>query len=140
MVASYRHFRSAVACLAVVLTHADIGRADEGDIPVKQKFVVRLKEAVRADDKVWLADHAHYPMRFYGHKTRMIRNKPSFLRYYPSMIGSKLRAGILAQDPEQVFENYQGMMLGDGATNIWVRAVGDGTSDVFEIVTINDEE
>ncbi len=138
MPASYRHFRSAVASLVLVAMHAPLARADDA-IPAKQRFVARLKEAVRADDKVWLAEHTRYPLRHFGRSPRVIRNKSAFLRAYPSMIGEKLRAGILAQDPAKVFENAQGLMLGEGPTNIWVRAVDDH-DDAFEIVTINDRE
>ncbi|WP_315832613.1 hypothetical protein [Bradyrhizobium prioriisuperbiae] len=63
------------------------------------------------------------------------------LKNYPALIGEKLRAQILAQDPEQVFENYQGMMIGDGPINIWVRERSDdGPGGTFDIITINDKE
>jgi hypothetical protein len=129
-----------VAVCLLLLASTGFAQAEQRDIPIKQQFVIRLKEAIRANDKGWLADHTRYPLRYYGHATRLIRSKASFVKQYPKLIGDKLRAGILAQDPENVFENYQGMMLGNGGTNIWVQQPGDGTGSVFEIVTINDKE
>jgi len=59
---------------------------------------------------------------------------------HPDFIGKKLRTAALAQDPENVFENWQGMMVGEGNYNIWVRNVGDGLSERYELITINDVE
>lgn len=130
-----------IVCLLAALACAGPVRADNSDVPLKQQFVIRLKEAVRSGDKVWLADHVRYPLRYIGRTAKQIPDKASFLRTYPVLIGEKLRAQILAQDPEQVFENYQGLMIGDGPINIWVRQRGDGgPGDSFDIITINDKE
>jgi len=48
-----------------------------------------------------------------------------------------LRAAVLAQDPADVFKNSQGLMIGDGYYNIWVRDAGDGTTVNYQIITIN---
>jgi hypothetical protein len=47
---------------------------------------------------------------------------------------------VLAQDPENVFENWQGLMVGDGSYSIWVHNEGDGLDERYFIVTINDKE
>lgn len=141
MMTAIRDRAGAIACLLGVLALSNSARAEEREVPVKQKFVVRLQQAIRSNDKVWLADHVRYPLRYFGHSTKQIPGKASFLKHYPALIGEKLRAGILTQDPEQVFETYQGMMIGDGPINLWVRQRGDdGLSDVFDIITINDKE
>jgi hypothetical protein len=130
-----------VVCLLAALACADPACADNNDVPPKQQFVIRLKEAVRSGDKIWLADHALYPLRYIGRTTKQIPDRASFLKNYPALIGEKLRAQILAQDPAQVFENYQGMMIGDGPINIWVRERSDdGPGSTFDIITINDKE
>jgi hypothetical protein len=112
----------------------------EDEIPKKQAFVVALQNAIRAGDKVWLAEHTRYPLRYYGHRKIAIKNKAAFLKNYPAIIGKKLRDFVLAQDPEKVFENWQGMMVGDGSNNIWVRNEGDGLDERYFIITINDDE
>ena len=125
------------AGLALLLMAA--GRAED-EIPKKQAFVVALQQAIRANDKIWLAEHTRYPLRYYGHRKIPINNKAAFLKNYSIIIGSKLRAFVLAQDPENVFQNWQGLMVGDGSYNIWVRNEGDGLDERYLIITINDDD
>ena len=100
-----------------------------------------LQQAIRTGDKSWLADHTRYPLRYNGRSNISIRNKASFVKNYPTIIGRKLRAAVLAQDPENVFENWQGMMVGEGNHNIWVRDAGSsGLDQHYELIAINDVE
>jgi hypothetical protein len=128
-------------CLAAGLAFllATEARADD-DIPKKQTFVIALQNAVRANDKTWLAEHTRYPLRYYGHRKIPIDNKAAFLKNFPKLIGSKLRGFVLAQDPANVFENWQGMMVGDGSFNIWVRNESEDLDPRYLIITINDDE
>jgi hypothetical protein len=116
------------------------GAAAAGEIPLKQKIVADLQQAIRANDKNWLADHMRYPVRYFGRHETLIRNKAAFVKNYDNVIGAKLRGAILAQDLNNVFENWQGMMVGEGSHNIWVRNSGDGSNERYQIVTINDSE
>jgi hypothetical protein len=128
-------------CIATFLALQIVspGRAD--DMPVKEAFVMALQQAVRTGDKSWLADHARYPLRYNGRSNISIRDKASFVKNYPTIIGRKLRAAVLAQDPENVFENWQGMMVGGGNHNIWVRDAGSsGLDQHYELIAINDVE
>jgi hypothetical protein len=128
-------------CLAAGLSLLLMAPARAEDkIPKKQAFVVALQQAIRTDDKSWLAEHTRYPLRYYGHRKIPINSKAAFLKNYPAIIGAKLRAFVLAQDPENVFENWQGMMVGDGSTNIWVRNEGEDLDPRYLIITINDDE
>lgn len=110
------------------------------EIPRKQQFVADLQNALRANDKNWLAGHMRYSVRYYGKRTVLIRSKSWFVKNYKSVIGAKLRLAVLAQDPGNVFENWQGLMVGEGNFNIWVRNTGDGSTEHYEIITINDSE
>jgi hypothetical protein len=128
-------------CLATGLALLLIQPARANDeIPKKQVFVVALQQAIRDTDKTWLAEHTRYPLRYYGHRKIPIRNKAAFVKNYATIIGPKLRAFVLAQDPENVFENYQGMMVGDGNYNVWVSDEGGVDHQDFRLVTINDDE
>jgi hypothetical protein len=127
-------------CLATFVALLVISSSRADDIPTKQTFVIVLQQAVRTDDKAWLADHTRYPLRFYGRLKISVRNKASFVKNYALIIGKKLRIAVLAQDPESVFENWQGMMVGEGNYNIWVRNAGDGLNERYELITINDVE
>jgi hypothetical protein len=80
----------------------------EDDVPPKEAFVAALQKAIGADDKDWLAAHLHFPVRYYGAKTQVIRNQAGFLKHYAMVIGRKLKAAVLAQDPEQELARADG--------------------------------
>jgi hypothetical protein len=63
----------------------------------------------------------------------MVRQK------FSPVIDAELRAAVLAQDPRNLFENWQGVMIGEGPHNIWIRDAigGDGSQPRYRIVTIN---
>jgi len=105
-----------------------------------QAFLVDMQKALRTNDKAWLAGHMHYPASYYGPNFIMIKNKASFDDHYPMLIGPKLRAIVLAQDPDRLFKNQHGIMIG-GDPNIWFYNFGSGPEDIrYEIITINDAE
>jgi hypothetical protein len=108
------------------------------DVPAKPAAVRELQRALRDHDRTWLAAHIHYPMRYYDRTVAVIRNRNDFLRNYDTIVSDRLRSTVLMQDPERVFENWQGLMVGDGSHNIWLRETGEGAGVRYEIVTIND--
>lgn len=108
------------------------------ETPAKPSVVRELQRALREDDRAWLADRVRYPLRYHGRTIAVIRNRTDFLRNYDRFVSDRLRAAILIQDPDRVFENWQGMMVGDGTHNMWLRESGDGEKIRYEIVTIND--
>jgi hypothetical protein len=127
-----------IACAALLGVVATPVCAQKGDASAKQKFVVALQNAIRADDKNWLADHMSYPVNYFGKQKVVIRSKTSFINNYASFVTPKLRASVLAQDPADVFENWQGAMIGGGNENIWITQVGDSDNAPYQIITIND--
>jgi hypothetical protein len=118
---------------------AGAARAEPPSSP-KSALVAELQQAVRTDDKAWLATHLHYPVRYYGRKDELIRSKAWFDKHYAIVIGPELKAAILAQDPEDFFENWQGIMVGEGSRNIWLRNFGADTELKYEIITINNSD
>jgi hypothetical protein len=103
-------------------------------------FLLDLQKALRTGDRNWLAEHMHYPASYYGPNYIMIKNRSSFDSQYPLLIGPKLRAIVLAQDPDQLFRNQRGIMIGRDPS-IWFYNFGSGPEDIrYEIITINDAE
>ena len=103
-------------------------------------FVIELQNAIRNDDKDWLADRLHLPVNYFGKTKEVIGSKDWFLKHYATVIGPELKANILKQDPETYFKNYQGVMVGDGGRNICLDDFGDEGAGIparFEIITIN---
>src|SRR5579863_7182337 len=99
--------------LCLVLSSAFTARAGNAADPSSDRvFLLDLQKALRANDKEWLAGHMHYPASYYGPKFLMIKNRASFDDHYPMLIGPKLRALVLAQDPDQLVKNQHGTMVG----------------------------
>jgi hypothetical protein len=115
------------------------GRAEEV-APPKQAFLRDLQRALRDHDRGWIADRIRYPLRHHGRVANVIRNRSDFMRNYAGLVGDRLRAAVLAQQPDQMFENWQGLMIGDGTHNMWARDTASGDASRYEIVTINDSD
>ena len=106
-------------------------------------FIAELQDAIRNDDKDWLADHLHLPVNYFGKTKQVIGSKDWFLKHYTTVMGAELKANVLKQDPNSYFKNYQGVMVGDGGRNIWLYDFGDEGAGVparFEIITINNSD
>ena len=127
------------ALVVLIAIGADAALAEPASNP-KSALVAELQGAVRTDDKTWLAAHLHYPVRYYGRKDELIRSKAWFNKHYAIVIGPELKAALLAQDPEDIFENWQGIMVGEGSRNIWLRNFGADTEPKYEIITINNSD
>jgi hypothetical protein len=127
---------------ALLLVAVSVGRAQDGRAqavaPAKSAIVRDLQRALRDHDRAWLAERIRYPLRYHGHVVAVIRNRGEFLRNYDSVVSDRLRTAILMQEPGRVFENWQGMMVGSGTHNMWLRESGEGEAARYEIVTIND--
>ena len=103
-------------------------------LPPKQALVRDLQRALRGDDRAWIADHLSYPVRYHGRVASVIRNRNDFVRNYSGLISDRLRGAILALKPDEVFENWQGLMIGDGNHNMWARDTAAGDATRYEIV------
>lgn len=129
---------SLAAGLALISFGLKDGFAADTAPPEKSATVRQFQQALRASDKAWLAAHTRYPFNYFGQRKLVIRDRAGFLRNYTSLFGAKLRAAILAQDPERVFENAQGLMIGEGRYNVWIRDASDGDgASRYQIVAIN---
>ena len=126
-----------VVCLALISFGPKYSFAAGAGPPEKQTIVIQLQQAVRANDKAWLAAHTKYPLRYFGRRKGIVRDKAAFIRNFALLFGAKLRAAILAQDPANVFENWQGLMVGEGRYNVWLRDTADGEPARYRIVAIN---
>jgi hypothetical protein len=128
--------RALIVCVLLGLPATAL--AQSGDDP-KTAFVAALQKAVAGDDKTWLVAHMHIPMRYFGKRHMTVYSKSWLLAHYGEVFSPALKANIAAEKPDRYFENYQGIMIGDGGRNIWVDDFGpaDGPPR-FEIITVND--
>jgi hypothetical protein len=102
-------------------------------------FLQDLQKALQTNDKDWLGNHMHYPANFYGTKYIMIRNRGSFDSQYSLLFRPKLRAIVMAQDPDQLYSDQRGLKIGN-ELNIWFYNFGGAEDRRYEIITINDAE
>jgi hypothetical protein len=107
----------ASAIVVLIAVGADAALAESATNP-KSALVAELQDAVRTDEKNWLVVHMHFPVRYYGKSAKLIRSKTWFLQHYATVIGPELKAKLTAQDPNDIFENWQGIMVGEGSRNI----------------------
>lgn len=131
--------KSIVVALLLALASGEessVAGAEEA-LPPRQAFIAELQRAVRGHDVAWLSAHLRYPLRYHTACKSLIRTKSWFVKNYPSIFDAKLRAAVLAQTPDRVFENWQGIMVGEGSRNIWIRDVANGPPPRYQIITIN---
>jgi hypothetical protein len=131
------------AAAALALFGVTFAQAEEAAPLPETAIILELQEAVWNSDKDWFVSHLHFPVRYFGKTKRVIRTKDWFLSHYDTVIGPALKASILAQDPEDIFKNYQGLMVGGGSHNVWLENFGDpgvGIPSRFEIITINNSD
>jgi len=81
-------------------------------------FLRSLQQAVAKNERAKVAAMVNYPvsMIIRGRKLKL-RNQADFLRRYDVAINHKVKQAIADQKPDDLFVNYQGVMIGDG--EIW---------------------
>ena len=137
----FDHLRAAI--VFAFLLASPLGPARAEPLDPTPAFIIELQTAIRNDDKDWLADHLHLPVKYFGKTKQTISSKDWFLKHYATVIGPELKANVLKQDPNSYFKNYQGVIVGDGGRNIWPDDFGDegvGVPARFAIITINNSD
>ena len=84
-------------------------------------FYSRFKTLIANNDSLSIADEVFYPLHtaLEGHKgTLNIKDKKTFLKYYPQLLNDRMKNFILKLDLHDLFSNWQGICLGHG--RIWI--------------------
>jgi hypothetical protein len=98
-----------------------------------RSFLAKLKSAVTRGDQKAVASIVRYPLRLsVGGRETTVRDSAEFLRKYEQIFQPRVAAAILDQDPECLFGNWQGAMVGDG--EVWFQRESSGD---FKIITVN---
>ncbi len=99
------------------------------DNPVEfEKMFNTVKELVAAGKKEEVANYVIYPLRVNCDQEKiMIKTKEDFIKNYDEIFTDKIKTALENQKVEDLFVNYQGVMVGNG--EIWF----DGNG----IITIN---
>jgi hypothetical protein len=104
-----------------------------------EQFVANVKKAISKGDKIWLADNLFYPLkvRISEKLVLNLKTKNQFLLQYDKIFTVEFKSALSKTFSHNHFNNYQGVMIGDG--EIWINNALNGTEakPQFQIVTIN---
>ena len=106
--------------LCILLLVASGAQADEYDIPpaVVERFARDFQEALSKRDAVRVASMVRFPLRVNTEGAGPLRlRKAQLLKEFDQVFPAPVVKEVLAQDPAQLFHNYQGVMFGNGA--VW---------------------
>lgn len=96
-----------------------------------------LQGFVSNDEKEKLAEYVAYPINvsINGTKTA-IKNETEFVKNYDKILTEEVKKVFLSQMLDNIFVNYQGVMIGNG--EIWINQIV-GTKHLYSIYAINNE-
>lgn len=94
-------------------------------------FLLELQHAVKQDDRKKVASMVRYPLTVPAGKRRTIRTRAQFVSGYAGIITEAVRQSVLNQDPECLFGNDRGAMIGRGSVWFDQRPAG------FGIIAVN---
>ncbi|WP_090738156.1 hypothetical protein [Paenibacillus sp. Mc5Re-14] len=94
-----------------------------------------LQKAVADNDKEKVANYILYPLRVNdSEKSLTIPNKKDFLAKYDQIFTDAIREALVNQKTDDLFVNYQGVMVGSG--ELWLRRATDNPKQ-FGVFSIN---
>jgi hypothetical protein len=121
-----REWVSKLSVLGLLLCVLPVsGRAlASDDYPVTEEekaFVTAIRKAVDSHDVPWMAANVNFPIKAGIDGRRMtIKNKGQFARLYDKIIDAHVKSVVDAQNIDELWKNWRGIMIGSG--EIWVGA------------------
>lgn len=103
-----------------------------------EKTFFRIKDLVERDAQEELAEYIYYPLRVnIRGERKTIKDKEDFIENYSHIITEKVKEALLKQKVENLFVNYQGVMVGNG--EIWF-GYREKAKEKYVIIAINNEK
>ncbi|SEN79975.1 hypothetical protein [Paenibacillus sp. OV219] len=94
-----------------------------------------VKDAIASGDQAEVASHILYPLRVNSKSgTELYQTRADFVQHYDEIITEPVKKAIANQSVDQLFVNYQGVMVGNG--DIWFGGSSD-KEQVIGIIAIN---
>lgn len=128
-----------------VLLSVTAGTADKryshivGSDAAVEEFVSDVKKSVLMGDKIWLANNLFYPLKVRISEKLILnlKNKNQFLSHYDKIFTVDFKSALSKTFSHNLFNNYQGVMIGDG--EIWINNALNATEakPMFQIITLN---
>lgn len=96
------------------------------------KTFLIIKKIVANNNKKALANYIFYPLKVNSSNNKnIIKTKEEFIAQYDTIFTPKIKTALTNQKIEDLFVNYQGVMVKDG--EIWLKE----SNSKYGIVTIN---
>ncbi|WP_149095222.1 hypothetical protein [Paenibacillus terrae] len=94
-----------------------------------------LQKAVADNEKEKVANYIFYPLRVNdSEKALTIPNKKEFIANYDQIFTDAIREALVNQKTDDLFVNYQGVMVGSG--ELWLRRATDNPK-LFGVFSVN---
>ncbi|AZN42898.1 hypothetical protein [Paenibacillus albus] len=94
-----------------------------------------VKDAIASGDQAEVASHILYPLKVNGKSgTQLYQTRADFVQHYDTIITEPVKKAIAKQAVDQLFVNYQGVMVGNG--EMWFGGSAD-EKQVIGIIAIN---
>lgn len=104
-----------------------------------EKFMKYVKTSILNGDKEWIANHINYPLKttLFKDKAITIKNKKQLIDNFDQIFHQEFKDKIKSLCVCNMFNNYQGVMLGNG--QIWINNRPNSTDNKFDytIAAIN---
>ena len=105
--------------------------------PDEIDFLLEIQDSLRSDNKEKLAGLVHYPITIslLDESELKIQNAAEFIANYEKIVTSEWKALVLAQEPSELFSNWQGAMVHRG--ELWFTPVClDETCDTWQFFIV----
>lgn len=104
-----------------------------------EKFMKEVKYSIFNGNKDWIANHIQYPLTttLNGRKKIIIKNRKQLIESFEQIFYPAFKDKLKSFCVCNMFNNYQGIMLGNG--EIWIIESPNSTEEKFEcqIIAIN---
>ncbi len=105
----------AMVLLAGSVYAADFTAAGIDDVESVEQFLHTLQSAVKHGDAAAVASLVDFPIKvFVDGRKQVIRTHDAFTTNYAKIMTDAVGKAVLAQEPDTLFVNYQGVMIGNG--------------------------
>lgn len=97
-----------------------------------EKFMKRVKSSIANGDKEWIGNHVSYPIKttLNGEKPITVKNKEQLIQNFDQIFYKEFKERVKSFCVCNMFNNYQGAMLGNG--QIWIYNKPNSTGKKFD--------
>lgn len=111
----------------------------DGTDEALEAFMLKVKNSILKGDKNWIASHTRYPIKAVLNHGKLIAIKtgPQLIDNFNQIFNPEYKEKLTPLRTYNLFNNYQGIMLGNG--QIWINNTPKSTESTpdYQIITIN---